>query len=126
MQISASRLTIALAIFLVTAEELIKQVFDCGLGFGERLFVDLNADFPVADLLCDFLLYGFRNIAAHIISSGFGGCVRIIAIVLNVLVVLSFAVESGFTFHGMFEHRCSHSIDIHNKSPFLRRVRRAY
>ena len=58
----------------------------------------------MADLLCDFLLYGFRKIAAHIIGSGFGGSVRVIAIVLNVLVVLSFAVESGFTFHGVFEH----------------------
>ena len=75
------------------------------------MFVDLNAYLAVADLLCDLFLYGLRNIAAHIIGSGFGGCVRVIAIVLNVLVVLSFAVESGFTFHRMLDHRCSHFID---------------
>jgi len=91
------------------------------------LFVDLNADFPVADLLCDFLLYGFRNIAAHIIGSGFGSCIRVIAIVLNMLAVLSFAVESGFTFHRMLDHRCSHFIDVHNHSPLQQRrmIRRA-
>jgi len=68
------------------------------------LFVDLNAYLAVADLLCDFLLHRFWNIAAYIVGSGFRCRICIIAIVLNVLVVLSFAVKSGFAFHGVSNH----------------------
>ena len=68
------------------------------------MFVDLNANFSVAYCLFDSLLNLFRNVLPHIICGSFSSRICIVAIILNVLMVLTFSIESGFAFHGVSNH----------------------
>lgn len=53
--------------------------------------------------LFDSLLNLFRDVSPHIGGSSFGSCIGIVAIISDVVVVLTFAIHGGFYLHGVFD-----------------------
>ena len=77
------------------------------------MLVNFNTHLALPHLLCNLLLHGIGNIAANICRRGFGGCVRILAIIADMLRVLAFSIESGLYFHLMPERGGPHSVYVH-------------
>jgi len=67
------------------------------------LFVDFDANLSLTNLLADFLLNCLGDVSSHIVSTCFGSGIGIIAIILNVLVVLSFAIHGRLHLHGVLD-----------------------
>lgn len=77
------------------------------------MLVNFNTHLALPHLLCNLLLHGIGNIAANIRCRGFGGRIRILAIIADMLRVLAFSIESGLHFHLMLEHGGLHSVYVH-------------
>jgi hypothetical protein len=67
------------------------------------LLVNFDSNLSLADLFCDFFLHCVGKIAAHIVCCRFRSRIGIIAIIIDVVVVLSFAIHGGFHLHGVFD-----------------------
>ena len=68
------------------------------------MLVDLNANFSMTYCFLYSFLNFFRDVLPHIICGSFSSRICIVAIILNVLMVLTFSIESGFAFHGVSNH----------------------
>ena len=78
------------------------------------MLVNFNTHLALPHLLCNLLLHGIGNITANICSRGFGGRVRILAVIADVLRVLALSIESGLHLHLMLERGGSYSVYVHN------------